>query len=145
MLICAGSRDVHIAGGVPASEMPMHWVNQSDSTCLDTTSMTGSSLGPREEHVGYAVERVNSAWSVLTGHACVSCPLLPVHACRWPSLSQIVYFPQLSDASSHDCRTSNTLEADEADPFRVPDPADPDDCMSERHAAQLGTRIPEWV
>jgi hypothetical protein len=36
------------------------------------------------------------------------------------------------------------LEEDEADPCRVPDQADPDDRMSERHAAnaaQLGTRI----
>jgi hypothetical protein len=37
------------------------------------------------------------------------------------------------------------LEEDEADPCGVPDPTDPDDCMSERHAAQLGTRTPEWV
>jgi hypothetical protein len=37
MLIFAGLRDVHIAGGVPASEMPMHWVNQSDPTRLDNT------------------------------------------------------------------------------------------------------------
>jgi hypothetical protein len=37
MLIFAGLGDVHIAGGVPASKMPMHWVNQSDSTRLDNT------------------------------------------------------------------------------------------------------------
>jgi hypothetical protein len=40
---------------------------------------------------------------------------------------------------------ASALEEDEADPCRVPDPADPDDCMSERHTAQLGTRIPVRV
>jgi hypothetical protein len=37
MFTFAGLRDVHIAGGVSASEMPMHRVNQSDSTRLDNT------------------------------------------------------------------------------------------------------------
>jgi hypothetical protein len=40
------------------------------------------------------------------------------------------------------------IEEDEADPCRIPvipAPADHDDCMSPRHTAQLGTRIPVRV
>jgi hypothetical protein len=37
------------------------------------------------------------------------------------------------------------IEEDEVDACRIPGPTDHDDCLSRRHTAWLGTRIPEWV
>jgi hypothetical protein len=49
------------------------------------------------------------------------------------------------DTSARQDLWAAAIVEDEADPCRIPGPADHDDCMSQRHTAQLGTRIPEWV
>ena len=37
------------------------------------------------------------------------------------------------------------MEEEAADPSSTPDFGEPDDCVPQQHAPQLGTRIPEWV
>jgi hypothetical protein len=64
MPILVGVRHVYIAGGVPANEVPMHWVNHPDSTCFNNTDGEICCFHIYDrllcvQHVGCAVERVN--------------------------------------------------------------------------------------